>query len=75
VSYEVVESRYKIDPCMWERTIQFLVGQVQAAWGLEELFEFFVTADVSSRLQPQHVRSRWRSWGWWEVSADLAVQL
>lgn len=76
VSYAVVESGgYAIDACAWERTIEFLLGEVQARWGLRQLWQFFVTTDVESRLRPRRVASRWRSWGWWEVGLDVELDL
>lgn len=74
VKYTVKESPFNIHPAAWERTIEYVLQQVQGALGIHALWQMFVEKDVASRVHVQHAAGTYWE-GWYKLSVDFEVDL
>lgn len=74
VKYTVKESPFKIHPVSWERTIEYVLQQLQDVLGIHTLWQLFVQKDVASRVHVQHASGTyWK--GWYKLSVDFQVDI
>jgi hypothetical protein len=74
ITYSTVHSKYQTDPRNWERTIEYVVGELKNQVGLKALYETFVTHKVTMRVHPEAVKSAYLP-GWYKLSADIRVDV
>lgn len=74
VEYTVKDSPFKIHAVQWDRTIEYVLKQVQDAVGIHALWQTFVKKDVASRVHVQHADGvYWEHW--YKLSVDFEVDI
>lgn len=74
VEYTVKESAFQIRAAAWDRTIEYVIQQVQQAVGIHALWQTFVQKDVASRVHVEHAEGLyWEHW--YKLSVDFEVDI